>query len=277
MTGAGRAARPWPASVDVLHRRSDELEIETRMMRLKPEVEMAWDVPLDLPLLVSRYRLARLRDPFTRLGHLDLLYPTRTAFANTWPDCRLQTAERRLLNFHRRDDLPGHLVPQVWFDFVRAGHFKQVPDILEHNRWDLVSLTTLAARLATLFAKPDHPDADVLAIARTLRRRGEEEQAHAHLSDRREALTVGGLLELAQLHRKRGEWDAAVDIWNRLAENRCAEALERLAKYHEHVARNPRQALAFAQRLVLLRPDRSAQNRLARVSKELAKKLPKKI
>jgi len=30
-----------------------ELEIETRMMRLKPEVAMEWDVPLDLPLLVT--------------------------------------------------------------------------------------------------------------------------------------------------------------------------------------------------------------------------------
>jgi uncharacterized protein YprB with RNaseH-like and TPR domain len=220
----------------------------------------------DLPLLVSRYRLARLRDPFTRLGHLDLLYPTRTAFASTWSDCRLQTAERRLLNFHRHDDLPGHLVPQVWFDFVRAGHFQQVPGILEHNRWDLVSLTTLAARMATLFARPDHPEADVLAIARNFRRKGAEDQAHAHLSDRREQLSVGGLLELAQLHRRRGEWDAALAIWNRLARDNCAEAIERLAMYHEHVAKDPLTALTFAERLAQLRPDPESRKRLARVT-----------
>lgn len=220
----------------------------------------------DLPLLASRYRLARRADPFAGLGHLDLLYPTRTAFANSWPDCRLQTAERRLLNFQRQDDLPGHLVPQVWFDFVRAGHFRQVPGILEHNRWDLVSLTTLAARMATLFARPDHPDADVLGIARNFRRKGEEEQAHAHLSNRREALSVGGLLELAALHRRRGEWDAAVEIWNRLAEGNCIEAIERLAKYHEHVAKAPLTALAYAQRLARLRPCADTQSRLARLA-----------
>jgi uncharacterized protein YprB with RNaseH-like and TPR domain len=219
----------------------------------------------DLPLLITRYRLARLRDPFIQLGHLDLLYPTRTAFANHWPDCRLQTAERRLLNFHRQDDLPGHLVPQVWFDFVRAGHFKQVPGILEHNRWDLVSLTTLAARMAALFARSDHPEADVLAIARSFRRKGEEEQAHAHLRDRRQDLSAGGLLELAALHRARGEWDAAVEIWNRLAADNCSEAIERLAKYHEHVAKNPVTALAFAQRLAGSRPEAEVQKRVSRL------------
>jgi hypothetical protein len=227
----------------------------------------------DLPLLVSRYRLARLRDPFTQLGHLDLLYPTRTAFANAWADCRLQTAERRLLNFHRHDDLPGHLVPQVWFDFVRAGQFKQVPGILEHNRWDLVSLTTLAARMAALFAQPDHPEADVLAIARNFRRKGEDEQAHAHLSDRREGLTVGGLLELAQLHRRRGEWDAAVAIWTKLAADNCAEAMERLAKYHEHVVKDYGQALELAERLLEREPSNHEYSRRhVRLSEKLARR-----
>lgn len=227
----------------------------------------------DLPLLVSRYRLSRLRDPFTGLGHLDLLYPTRTAFANAWADCRLQTAEQRLLNFHRHDDLPGHMVPQVWFDFVRAGHFKQVPGILEHNRWDLVSLIALAARMAALFARPDHPDADVLAIARNFRRKGEEEQAHTHLSDRREDLGVGGLLELAALHRRRGEWNAAVEIWNRLAAGNCAEAMERLAKYHEHGCRDYRKALHFTERLIEQEPANPAhEQRRARLSARLVQR-----
>lgn len=220
----------------------------------------------DLPLITARYRLARLADPFGCHGHLDLLYPTRTAFASRWPDCRLQTAEQRLLDFHRRDDLPGHLVAQVWFDFVRAGHFTQVPGILAHNRWDLVSLVALAARLATLFACPRHPDADVLAIARLFRRRGEDETAHAHLLGRQAELTVNGQLELAALYRRRGDWNAAVKIWQRLAENDCIEAIERLAKYYEHVAKAPLAALAYAQRLTRLRPCAETQSRLARLA-----------
>ena len=47
----------------------------------------------DVPLLTTRYRLARLPDPFAGLHHVDLFHPTRRAFSSQWPDCRLQTAE----------------------------------------------------------------------------------------------------------------------------------------------------------------------------------------
>ncbi|MCL6555180.1 MAG: ribonuclease H-like domain-containing protein [Burkholderiales bacterium] len=224
----------------------------------------------DVPLLATRYRLARRADPFSRLNHLDLLHPTRTAFARTWPDCRLQTAEQRLLGFYRKDDLPGALVPQVWFDFVRRGDFARVPAIVQHNRWDLMSLAALAARLAALFQHPDHAEADVLAIARAFRRRGEEDTAHAHLARRREALTVSGLMELSQLHRRRGEWEKAVAIWEKLAAGGCLPAMEALAKYHEHISRNLPEALRLARLLVSRRPEDPAfARRFTRLSRRL--------
>src|SRR5690606_31598786 len=60
----------------------------------------------DLPLVATRCRLAGASDRFSGLRHLDLLGPTRRAFARRWEDCRLTTAERRLLRFERVDDLP---------------------------------------------------------------------------------------------------------------------------------------------------------------------------
>lgn len=204
----------------------------------------------DLPLLATRYRLARRAEPFGALGHIDLLYPTRRAFARNWPDCRLQTAERRLLGFVRSDDLPGHLVPQAWFDFVRLGAADRLPAILLHNRWDLVSLVSLAAALARLFARPRHGEADLLAIARAHRRNGDPQQAYRQLREAGDRLAADGLLELAALHRRNGEWEAAAKIWQRLAEAGSAEALERLAKYQEHVRRDYRAALALTRRLL---------------------------
>jgi len=65
----------------------------------------------DVPLLITRYRLARMANPFADLTHIDLLHPTRTAFAKNWPDCRLQTAEQYLFKLSREDDLPGYLIP----------------------------------------------------------------------------------------------------------------------------------------------------------------------
>src|SRR5262249_17958520 len=97
----------------------------------------------DVPLLTTRYRLTRLPDPFAALHHVDLFHPTRRAFSSQWPDCRLQTAEKRLLGFQRGHDLPAHLVPETWFAFVRRGATPRRPGLLAHNHWDLGSLARL--------------------------------------------------------------------------------------------------------------------------------------
>lgn len=225
----------------------------------------------DVPLLAGRYRLARRSDPLVGVGHIDLLHPTRAAFGSLWPDCRLQTAERRLLNFHRTDDLPGHLVPQAWFDFVRQGALHQVPGILEHNRWDLVSLAGLAAALARIYAEPDHRRADVLAVARAHLRRGREGEALRHLAAGEAYLDEAGLLEFAALHRRRGDWAEAVRIWEWLAERDSVEAMERLAKYHEHVRRDYGRALSYTEALLARRQHGHAQ-RAARLAAKIARR-----
>ena len=203
----------------------------------------------DVPLLATRYRLTRLATPLQAKGHLDLLHPTRAAFANRWPNCRLQTAEQRLLAFVRENDLGGHLVPMVWTAFLRLGRMDDVPRVLEHNRWDLVSLAGLLARLSAIFAGGRHADADALAIARHRMRRGDEAGALKQLADCASSLGVDGLLELARLRRRRGDWEHAVAVWEHLAEQGVAEALERLAKYHEHIRRDLAAALALTEQL----------------------------
>jgi uncharacterized protein len=47
------------------------------------------------------------------------------------------------------------------------------PDIVEHNRVDLLSLIALLAVLARVYEKPGHRDADPLAIGRAHRRNGD--------------------------------------------------------------------------------------------------------
>jgi hypothetical protein len=64
-------------------------------------------------------------------------------------------------------------------------------------------------------------------------------------------LGVTGLLELAQLYRRRSDWERAVPIWEDLAGQGVAEALERLAKYHEHVRGDIPAALSLTDRLLV--------------------------
>ena len=84
----------------------------------------------DSPLLAARYRLAGMPDPFQPLQHVDLLHPTRRAFAGRWQNCRLQTAELNLLGFTRIDDLPGAEAPEAWFHWVRLGVTERLPALV---------------------------------------------------------------------------------------------------------------------------------------------------
>jgi uncharacterized protein len=218
----------------------------------------------DVPLLATRYRLARLPDPFAALHHIDLFHPTRRAFSRRWPDCRLQTAEKHLLGFQRVHDLPAHLVPETWFAFVRRGATYRLPDLLAHNRSDLVSLVALLPALTEAFSTPAERGADVVAIARYWRMRGDEGTALAHLQAHERQLDTTGLLDLALLYKRRQLWEPAVAIWQRLAERQCVSALEHLAKYYEHVRHDYRAALALTHQLQGLDPTNTTHCQRAR-------------
>lgn len=219
----------------------------------------------DLPLIKDRARLQGLRLELEQRPHLDLLHPTRRAYGSRWPDCRLASAERRLLGFLREDDLPGWEAPQVWFDLLR-GDTARVGAVLRHNYWDLVSLALLLPALAAVHADPLRHGADPLALARWRQKSGDAAGALELLEQGRDGLDQAGLRELARLYRRRGDWPAAAALWRQLAASGCTESLECLAKHAEHVDRDLAAAAELAARLPA-GPERS--RRLQRLQRKL--------
>ncbi|MDA8381578.1 MAG: ribonuclease H-like domain-containing protein [Betaproteobacteria bacterium] len=204
----------------------------------------------DLPLLATRYRLHRMQAPFQPLGHLDLLHATRRLFSKSWADCRLRTAEERFLGFIRTDDLPGHLVPVAWSAFLRTGDLRSIPAVLEHNRWDIVSLAALAAELAHLYGSATHPEADLVAVARQKIASGRLQEAAEHLNGHGGRLTTPAWQLLANEYRRQGRHAQAMAIWEALAARGSNEAMEDLAKHHEHVRKDYARALDYTRALL---------------------------
>lgn len=101
----------------------------------------------DAPLLKTRYRLARRGDPLSALDHVDLLFPTRRRYRDTWENCRLATIERQLLRIQREDDLPGSEAPAAWLNYLRGGSARNLRRVGEHNHQDVVTLAQLFLRL----------------------------------------------------------------------------------------------------------------------------------
>jgi uncharacterized protein YprB with RNaseH-like and TPR domain len=106
----------------------------------------------DLPHLATRLGLNEMANPLPELAHIDLLHALRRRYGKLWPDCRLRTAEERLLDLHRSDDLPGSEAPRSWREYLTMGRWQGIAQVLAHNRQDLLSL----ARLMPLLGRPEN-------------------------------------------------------------------------------------------------------------------------
>ena len=226
----------------------------------------------DAPLLAARYRLAARTDPLAALAHVDLLHPTRRAFSRSWPDCRLQTAERELFGLHRVDDTPGSEIPEIWLDFLRTGRCVRLGGVLEHNRIDLLSLVALLPVLADVHDVPGAHGSDILALAKRFADRGDRSRHDDILRRSRDLLDARALHELARVHHKAGEYDEALALWTGLAGNGCTLAMERLAKHYEHALRDFAQAIVWTRRMIEGAPGAPEhQHRLARLQQRCAR------
>src|SRR3990172_6360487 len=138
-----------------------------------------------LPLLETRFVLSRRPWP-QHLSHLDLLPPARRLWSSRLPDCRLGTIEVRVLGLERVDDVPGALIPSLYFHYLRSRRAEALQPVFEHNRLGVLSLVTLTGWVARALAAAHGGAAGALALAEA---EGAQEAAQASLAHRLSRLT----------------------------------------------------------------------------------------
>jgi uncharacterized protein YprB with RNaseH-like and TPR domain len=212
----------------------------------------------DLPLLETRYRMNRARPPFSRLRHLDLLHGARRLWRLRLDSCRLVELESQVLGYLRNGDVPGELIPRLYFDYLHGANPEPIEAVFEHNALDIVTLACLTAIVPWAFQDPSqaplHHAAEWVSLGRWLRQAGKLEDAlvlfrRAVNGNLRDELLFRTLWDIAELEKKLGRHDAALAVYTDLAASRNphrAAALERLAIHYEHRERNYAMALEFA-------------------------------
>lgn len=211
----------------------------------------------DWPLLENRFIVNRLTFPVQNPPHLDLLHIARRLYKTRLPDCRLTSIESEILGFHRMDDLPGALMPQMYYRYLRSRDARFIHKAFAHNSHDIVSLAAMAAEIVKFLNEPS-PDArwkgkDMYAMARIHETAGDWEPASKAF---REALSLGldsefyvdALKRLSLILKRSERWPEAVQIWEvmiRTCGSQDPFAYEELAKYYEHHQKNPREAAKF--------------------------------
>ena len=248
----------------------------------------------DQPLLETRYRMTRHKSPFARLGHLDLLHGARRLWKLRLESCRLVQLEQQILSFERAGDIPGELIPAIYFDYLRFREARPLIPVFHHNALDILTLACLTAIVPAAFRHTDAASLsrvgirrgeDLAGLARWLLAAGEHAQSlelykravDANLPDE---LLFHALWQIAQLEKKLGNPNAALRLYTELAACRNAfrsPALEELAKYYEHEEHNYALALEFTRQALGHEPSEALAHRRHRLERRIAQPRARKL
>jgi hypothetical protein len=192
-----------------------------------------------------------------------------------------------VLGLVREDDVPGGMIPALYFDYLRRRHPGALPRLFAHNRSDVLSLMSLTAWLASALEAPEEARLAPEEHA-GLGRLWEPSDTERAVESYRRALAAGlaGVhaervrWRLAWWEKRRARWASACALWETATRAGVFDVRpwEELAKYHEHRARD----LAAARSIVITAAQRARHegapdvvlqaldHRLARLERRLA-------
>jgi uncharacterized protein len=203
----------------------------------------------DVPLLKNRYRLNRVPGYPIDTPVIDLLFSSRRIFKSIYASCSLKSMEEKLLGITRTDDIPGWMIPDVFFEFQRNGVIDRIPAVLEHNRIDVSSMAHLLLAINDIYrvvADKSFAALETRALMNIAHGLFKIDRAlfidlvdflgHDVFDDRRLFKKFSAAL------KRVGRHDRAIELWT--AES-SVYSLEELAKNAEHREGDYERALAF--------------------------------
>jgi uncharacterized protein YprB with RNaseH-like and TPR domain len=200
----------------------------------------------DAPLLNARYTMQGLASPLPGMPHLDLLPLARRLWRDRLPSRALGYLETSVLGAARtQDEVPGWMIPELYFDYLRSGDARPLAGVFYHNAMDVLSLGALFNLTGRFLEDPlgesIDENSDRVAIARLYDDLGRTDEAVVIYRNALErGLSENAFWEtverLSMLFRRIGDWPSAIELWRKAADAGQIYACVELAKYYEHRA-----------------------------------------
>ena len=199
----------------------------------------------DLPLMESRYIMSGMEMNLKAPGHFDLLYTARRLWKKRLESCSLSMVEREILKIDRIDDVPGHLIPEIYFRYLKTKDARALKPVFEHNLQDILSLVALVTKMCFMVENPlenTKHGMDIFSVGKIY---DEEKKYHQSTTYYNEALKHNlsdeEVLEILKLnsfaHKRLGKLEEAEEIWKEIISINQGfdfSSYEELAKYYEH-------------------------------------------
>ena len=243
----------------------------------------------DQPLLETRYRMARQKPPFARMEHLDLLFGARRLWKLRFESCRLVELENQILGVEREGDIPGAMIPYVYFDFLRRKNASRLMPVFYHNAMDILTLGCLTGIVPWAFQSPERAPlrhgAEMVGLGRWLRQAEQYDSAlklfrrgiESGLSDE---LLFRTMWDSAVLEKKLDQMHAAIAGFTELTASRNpyrARAYEELAKHYEHSEKSYEMALEMTRCALAIEDTVELRKRELRLMKRSQVRKPRRL
>ncbi len=203
----------------------------------------------DMPLLQTRFVQNRLRFHLGGALHFDLVHAARRFWKRRLGDCSLGNVERVVLGLERHGDVPGHEIPEIWFEYLRTRDARRLKGVFYHHRTDILSLVALTAWLAQCLDAPEgegfeHVE-DRLSLVRLHFVRREYHDAVSHGErllevEETSSVRLECIETLAMAHKRLRDFGRMAEMWSLLLDESPGHLMARveMAKHHEHRTRN---------------------------------------
>lgn len=213
----------------------------------------------DIPLLTTRYLYNQWSEPFADLVHIDLLHISRKLWRHRLTTCALGNIEVNILGFERTsDDLPGWQIPQIYNDYLISGDPTMIKRVIYHNAMDIVSLAVLFSHICTILDVTEYDEVEnieeLIPVGRIYEESNELETAkklywmgiELHQKDNSKIISneyIEATWRLAAIYKRNGDFNVAVDLWERASNVGHIQSFVELAKYYEHRRKDYQKAL----------------------------------
>jgi uncharacterized protein YprB with RNaseH-like and TPR domain len=234
----------------------------------------------DVPLLETRFTLARMAPSFADHAHLDLLMPARRAWRVELASCSLSSLEFHMLDVRReQQDIPGFLIPQLYREYLATHDPAEMQRVMYHNLHDILSMVSLVSRLCSAISAPRNAG-EYLAAGLYEESAGRPDDALAVYRTALTAISSPGsplyrriVYRMACCLKQQERRADAAPYWQQLAEGGDLDAWVELAKHYEWHDVDLQQALVCATRALALSRDALTRteinHRIARLQRKL--------
>jgi uncharacterized protein YprB with RNaseH-like and TPR domain len=109
----------------------------------------------DVPLLNTRFITNGEPPPLKSFADIDLLHLARRFWRDRLQSRTLGSIEENILGVVRtEEDIPGWMVPTIYFEYIKTGDARPLSNVFYHNAMDILSLATLLNHVSIILDDP---------------------------------------------------------------------------------------------------------------------------